>query len=717
MRCAGLTRRILAGAGAFLLLAACPVLAAAEVPGRKVGEIGVTAAPFSLAIAVDLFDANPGFLPQEYASTLDRPHDFKSLRGVPAMHETLRVDGRDTRRLGAVADGLSRLLVRVTVDQPGRIAFAVDPALGSIEPREVATEKSPDGSSHWALALYTPPKGYPDAGLAARDDRVRDGRNGKRELKLEIRRGNIEVAWIGASDVRRSSAREVKLYRPPVVLIHGTYDYAEACWDWPDDDKYRTKAIQEDGLDSPYNTPSFARRLEQEGFGVFLVNYKRSNGQYLDGNGIPLAILELQSGAILPRSIPAEVRSHFFHNAMVAWDGARREDADRRGEGIKAALAYYRSELRVAATQADVIGHSMGGVLARVYARGFPLPDPDDPEVARASLQRGKDWFRRPDNLARGDIFRLITVGSTHRGSDVPGILQHYVKNPRTGVVDSLQRGVWAIGNWKSDGKFARGAFTDQIPGSRALSALGPTAVPAHAIATVAKIRDLDRFQFGSADNEPTYRERMVSVWSVTPGGSYLESLFRAHSGRADNPDGVAFRRMEEAIAGINAVAAQQVSLMSQLTSPALSSAQREQIQARLAALDREQPARAKEAAILRERMFLRFVAATFRNDWSDYTVSLDSALGGLPDDGKRTTILPRGHAGARDGILHGYQPRHQAVQARLIELLKGGMENFAPEGFPAYSPPAYFAPEQGRFRPYDAGCAEYKPLCGAGAS
>ena len=60
-------------------------------------------------------------------------------------------------------------------------------------------------------------------------------------------------------------------------------------------------------------------------------------------------------------------------------------------------------DLGFAATQADVVGHSMGGLLTRLYA-GSPV-------------------FERPDNLNLGDIHRLITIDTPHFGASLANLI------------------------------------------------------------------------------------------------------------------------------------------------------------------------------------------------------------------------------------------------------------------------------------------------------
>ncbi|MBX3437545.1 MAG: hypothetical protein KF861_08650 [Planctomycetaceae bacterium] len=78
------------------------------------------------------------------------------------------------------------------------------------------------------------------------------------------------------------------------------------------------------------------------------------------------------------------------------------------GKFINSALARLRNE-GIAATQADVFGHSTGGILARLYT----LNQFDYGDVVVPT------FYLRDDNFQRGDIHKLITVNTPHWGSQI----------------------------------------------------------------------------------------------------------------------------------------------------------------------------------------------------------------------------------------------------------------------------------------------------------
>jgi len=134
--------------------------------------------------------------------------------------------------------------------------------------------------------------------------------------------------------------KTIKLYRPPVVLVHGV---------WSD----RTSM---QALDS---------YLRSRGFNQFcddcLVDYSADNAGSFDPTTGSTPINSLANTAL---------------NAIIS---------------------YHRH--RIAATQVDVVGHSMGGLVAR----------------ARIKYQ-GRQYYRLP-NFLKGEFHKIITVGSPHLGT------------------------------------------------------------------------------------------------------------------------------------------------------------------------------------------------------------------------------------------------------------------------------------------------------------
>lgn len=611
-------------------------------PGRRLGEVVVEAGKSVPGRRVDVLDANPLFLGGRASALLSDEGAPGDAEGADAL---IALDAIRHGRKGAVADGESRLLLRVRTDAPGTLSFSIAgrPGSGTIVAWRGGRTFQRAEDEHFAFAVWTPPEdfrnGEPEerGGLGIRGEAV------FRRVEVAIRdAARPEVAF---------PATTLFLLRPPVVLVHGTYDNAYDCWAWGEEDLYWKASPPE------YRTESFKRQLERRGFTVFLVNYQQSNGYDATFEGLPVPtepLPERPLAAVEVGNQEPDVRaSHFRDNDRVVWESGR--DPEDRGQGIQHAVTFFR-DIGVAATQADVVGHSMGGVLARVYIRGTALPTGRPPAGCRhPHRQDPEDWYRRADNFRKGDVNRLITIGSTHRGSHIPGLLRHY---PRLGGFGAGTSAAWGIGNWFVAGQFAPGAFTDQIPGSPALVALGETRVPCHAIAGVSLEEDLADFS-ALPDGQPSgqYHVRLNKIWFRMTPNFFVVPLFSELLGQPrDAHDLMQMITLRHA---------------SGVIPPEMS-----------------------------RRELLRFWAAAFGNDWNDCTTSLRSALGGL-QPGPHATIYPADYKTAKKGVLHGYEPRHREVQRIVFELLEGGLERFATHFPPSFELPPYEPDHPEAFKPH----------------
>ena len=161
-------------------------------------------------------------------------------------------------------------------------------------------------------------------------------------------------------------------------------------------------------------------------------------------------------------------------------------------KGIQHVLQGMRAP-GIAVTQADFVGHSMGGLLARLYAGGAYSAVP----------------YQRNDNLGYGDIHKLITLDSPHLGSELANALVDQT-NSVTGLGEAFQTAVEAA-NFSQNFKSCRpaasianflppycvtcGAVMDLSAGSAVLSSMPEVQVPSHAIAAVGGSTALNALQ------------------------------------------------------------------------------------------------------------------------------------------------------------------------------------------------------------------------------
>lgn len=386
---------------------------------------------FVLVIAAASKSFTQAAIPAVYAYRWveDGPWDYDFIDANPRYWndrpvEQLRAEelgnSRHVRR-GCSADGLSKLVLRIRRPDANPIQLTLTEGGGKLEQHPADGWVDRRGVV-WRFFVYTPRESFGGGPSSERPTSLfhPTAQPTKRlEDVLEVE----DLLIVGRSGRRDRSGRTVLsggprelrglIARPPVVLVHGLASGAMSCW-----------------LQTHEKGQSFAALLEMSGLMPFLVNYQRSNGLFTDARDSSFAsnsrVVWDSPDAWSPiadalgwYNRPQEPVDWQRDRNPLALSEFQRVVALRHG-GIKQALEHYRDELKLAATQADVIGHSMGGLLARVYA-------------ARSD-------YRRSENLGEGDIRRLITICTPHHGSELFG-----VKDALLGaVVGEESWGAWA---------------------------------------------------------------------------------------------------------------------------------------------------------------------------------------------------------------------------------------------------------------------------------
>ncbi len=415
--------------------------------------------------AFEVFDANPLF-------SANKKTFPKNLTSDQLMaHQTVRK--------GTTADGVSQLILRAEVNEDAAVDFKlVDDKDGKIEPllggKTIKIEGLFSSDKYFAFALYTPPQTYdietnakedeedkPDSELAVLEDGP--------DREMDIRDVTISIQPAGG----KALTRALTLARPPVVLVHGLFSDPVQTW---------VKTYE--------NGYSMAALLEQAGFVPFLVNYQSTNGSEAYGSWISDDTIKPPSALKSNYSVIWNSPLKNYENVTLEYGYSKddpiklalKKPAKTRIGGIKQAVEYYRAELDLAATQAMVVGHSMGGILARVWA---------SPEYNK--------FYKRPENFDEGDIDRILTLNTPHFGSE----LMELKDSVNEGVIGKEGWFEWAKARlvqtvlwWFFDPE--RGAVRDLRPGSEALKAIGQTQVPSYALATSATSAEI-----GAEEKDP----------------------------------------------------------------------------------------------------------------------------------------------------------------------------------------------------------------------
>lgn len=317
---------------------------------------------------------------------------------------------------GAITDGVSPCLVRITPavtglsmtlsiakegfdwrDEPmffGAIAATSSasiqlPQLPIVESDELGTT----AVSTTGCFIYIPPPNYIDTVHGGPAWGMSPNESTPMSMSLSIGADNVV-------------ARPFDLRRPPIVFVHGLYGGASDYWGL---------LLANEISDTPLPTR------------LYFADYATKNVLGYDHNF-----------SAVPRTIHAALSDY----------RTSRDDTGPHNPSLKQGLFQHVPKrsfkgIRYAATRADVVGHSMGGQVTRLYISNFvgsiprnwygdldifPSPPSNSSggwpafSVSRhapgAVTPEDYKWFyRRDDNFMTGDIRRFIPVGSPFDGS------------------------------------------------------------------------------------------------------------------------------------------------------------------------------------------------------------------------------------------------------------------------------------------------------------
>lgn len=564
--------------------------------------------------AVRILDANPLSTGGRRIAELDSPLE---------LHRRVQEE-----RNAVAADGTTRVVLEIEVEKPCVVRVeAPDSSADPLDPGAVEMlfggRAVPVGAGTQrrtvAYALYTAPASFaePRSGTAGQDLSAPTRLSGTRTVDLDLSIGP-SLAELQPSP----TPVKVSLVRPPVILVHGTFDGPTACWE--------TDARE---LEPTAGSESMATALRRAGYTVFKVDYRWTNGN------------------VFPWGDPDQ--SSFEANKRVLWE---------RKEGIFEALSVYRNKLDIAVTQTDVVGHSMGGVIPRLWVSNAYNPSDGEALVFDRMRTRG---YRRADNFGAGDIHRLVTIGTTHMGSDFGHLgiaLREAPVDARKVLMSALmpgahgtelvkqiieEFGAWGLGVWAgygiSEAVRNQRPLLEMLP-NPALTKIGPTRVPAHAIVCAASIPDLRTFR----EHFKT-KFKIVAWWMLNSRPEVVKAFFEAR-GQAEDLDRIYGELFYLDQRGRKADEAAGLWLFE----------------------DGERLAPKDEFTL-----YGLARAIMFGNTQNDMVVRVESQAGGLPL--QFTTF--------RRGVLHSFATRYAHVQTAVVAALTGPAWRFAPEGFPAPHP------------------------------
>ncbi|MGI8602594.1 MAG: carboxypeptidase regulatory-like domain-containing protein [Verrucomicrobiales bacterium] len=327
--------------------------------------------------------------------------DLGNLLGSVDVAVSTRDDSRN-RRGGVVADGVSKLLIMV------RSASSLTLTLRSADnlPRGTLARlgQADPGGTVAVIPSATASNGESLVVAVYTSPRSYGNTAGaQRSVTLEIRPTD--------SPDTGSVSIALSIHRPPIMLIPDLWGTNRESGQSPD-------------------FVSFYLALDAKGLPVHGVGYSGEQGQTFDP-----AIFDPEGGA----------------------------PTDALYGRIAEVLELEYANNSIAASQVDVVGHGMGGL------------------IARSLIQQGRPYYRRNKNYSQGSIHRLLTFGTPHFGSPLAKVLFDN-RNVQIAMPDGQSKTL--ADYFRELGQsLDNGAVEALSPGSAAFSRLTETAVTSQALA------------------------------------------------------------------------------------------------------------------------------------------------------------------------------------------------------------------------------------------
>jgi pimeloyl-ACP methyl ester carboxylesterase len=318
-----------------------------------------------------------------------------------------------THRNGTITDGISKLIL--IVESKSSLQFSIN-------------DTNPDNPTNGTLSSFKQASKDDNKSSSTAKDSPHNINNGKSVVAAAVYTppdcfnqdtGSNRTINVNVSDTNNSARPlleiPIQLYRPPVVLVHGLWMNSGNTW----------------------VTTNFANSLVCYGFNYAFADYEAHNSETFDPSDKVFGNYGINSIRNTIHKILEEY--HYFS---------------------------------IAASQVDIIAHSMGGLMAR----GF-IQQPD---------------YKGKENYMKGSIHRLITIGTPHFGGPLSEFVHDHsddwyffdgikLDRCRTGKFEPKKlRTIYSdIFAYPID----KGAIEALIPGSIAYSRLHQTNVKSYAIA------------------------------------------------------------------------------------------------------------------------------------------------------------------------------------------------------------------------------------------
>jgi len=393
----------------------------------------------------------------------------------------------DVQRAGVIADGVSTLVIKIASSTPQTLTL--EPERPAASGRDWGVLQSIDGIQAGQTITVAPVSTTEGMVVLALYRAPADFPLSTVQTAASVRDAKVQLL-VGSGP--NPSRKRILVRRPPLVLVHGIWSDASA---W--------KALEDD--------------LRPLGFDV------------CDGCRIDYGLVA-PAGSFDP--------THESYVIAQLHAGVQRAlESARAGDGPYYDPTYGARPL--AATQVDVITHSLGGLVARARVQYMTPP---------LTFDRDTGPYKRQENYGSGDFNRLITVGTPHRGTLFADWLVLH-RDYATTVVENLYGPIYVartrtLQEYLDNYTFLREdrlgpigpAVVQMRVNSSALQNIGSTDVPTHVISAQAP---------ASSVVQSWVLERTISKFCDDPAptlnsilGTQHDTIVRVQSQEAGFPAG-----------------------------------------------------------------------------------------------------------------------------------------------------------------------------------
>lgn len=337
---------------------------------------------------------------------------------LPAPN-TAQIIASNNVRSGVAADGVAKLVIRFTTSVPGTVSFSVADQTGSSGGLS-GLQGGPTGATVSTGTVQIEPTRYMALAVYTAPASFVRSTSQEADIALSLRQVSLSAHFKPATGPTTDTSMSITIVRPPVVLVHGLWsDYT--AWD-------------------NFALPSDRTCADSGRFYACRANYP------------------------------------FYNSDRFAVGAAA------VGSQIRNFIRIFRAAKSVAAIQADIIAHSMGGNLVRTL-----------PLCGVAPFTNCSFTYRNDLNFNTGDVHRLVTIATPHVGSPLANIL---ASNRKTGCCSAGFLGCHFTDfqtQWeKQSHKLLGGAIDDLNTNSAAIQALSSQyqRFPVHFVVGVGSTND-----------------------------------------------------------------------------------------------------------------------------------------------------------------------------------------------------------------------------------